>query len=82
MSLPKQIEEAVGRLEEAIWKIDEAREKPPLPENQREWLSALTDFSYALSEIHQLNNESIHEKLHALAGQLHLKSFRPSGQQS
>ncbi len=78
MALPKQLEEAATRLEEATWRIDQARNKPLSLESLQEWLKALTDFSLAQSEIHQLNNESIHEKLHELAGQVHLK-FRSTG---
>lgn len=80
MALPKQLEEATARLEEATWRIDQARNKPLSQESLQEWLNALTDFSLAQSEIHQLNNESIHEKLHELAGQVHLK-FRSTGPQ-
>lgn len=78
MALPKQLEEAAARLEEATWRIDQARDKPLSLESLQEWLNALTDFALAQSEIHQLNNESIHEKLHELAGQVHLK-FRSTG---
>ncbi len=78
MALPKQLEEAAARLEEATWRIDQARNKPSSLESLQEWLNALTDFSLAQSEIHQLNNESIQEKLHELAGQVHLK-FRSTG---
>ncbi|TAK09921.1 MAG: hypothetical protein EPO39_01145 [Candidatus Manganitrophaceae bacterium] len=78
MALPKQLEAAAARLEEATWRIDQARNKPLSLESLHEWLNALTDFSLAQSEIHQLNNESIHEKLHELAGQVHLK-FRSTG---
>ena len=78
MALPKQLEAAAARLEEATWRIDQARNKPLSLESLQEWLNALTDFSLAQSEIHQLNNESIHEKLHALAGEVHLK-FRSAG---
>lgn len=78
MALPKQLEKAAARLEEATWRIDQARNKPLSLESLHEWLNALTDFSLAQSEIHQLNNESIHEKLHELAGRVHLK-FRSTG---
>lgn len=78
MALPKRLEEAATRLEAATWRIDQARNKPLSLESLQEWLSALTDFALAQSEIHQLNNESIHEKLHELAGQVHVK-FRSTG---
>jgi hypothetical protein len=76
MSLPKHLEEAVSRLDAASWRIDQARKKSLSMESLQEWLIALTDFSSALSETEQLNNESIHEKLHELAGRVGLKKFR------
>jgi len=68
MTLAKHVEEAAARLKEATWRIEQARAMPATAESLREWLDALTDFSLALSELHQLNNESIHEKLNELAG--------------
>jgi hypothetical protein len=76
MSLPKHLEEAVSRLDGASWRIDQARKKALSLESLQEWLTALTDYSSVLSEIQQLNNESIHEKLHELAGRVGLKKFR------
>ncbi len=70
MPIPAHLEEAAARLSEASWRIDQAKAKPLNPETQREWLSALTDFSVALSDIQRFNNESIHEKLQALGGRL------------
>ncbi len=78
MAVPKLLEEAVTRLKAASFRIEEAREKPVTLESQQEWLGALTDYSYALSEIQEYNNESIHEKLHELAARVGLKQF-PSG---
>ena len=68
MPVPKHLDEAVARLKEALAHIDEARAKPPTPETIREWLSALTDYAIAQSDIQAYNNESIHEKLHEIAG--------------
>jgi hypothetical protein len=68
MTLPQHLDDAAARLKEATWRIDQAREQPATVESLRAWLDALTDFSFALSELHQLNNESIHEKLHELVG--------------
>lgn len=79
MSLPEHLTEAVGRLKEASVRIEQARGKPVTLENQQEWLAALTDFSTALSDIHEFNNESIHEKLHEIAGRLGLKQFPSAG---
>ncbi|MHB8872207.1 MAG: hypothetical protein ACYC8T_00835 [Myxococcaceae bacterium] len=74
MALPKHLDEATARLERASERIERARAKPSTPETQREWLEALTDFTLALSDIHQFTNESVHEKLHELAGRVGLKS--------
>ena len=73
MALPKHLEEAAERLKEASFRIDEARAKPLGPESLGEWLAALTEYALALAEIQQYNNESIHEKLHALAGRVGLE---------
>jgi hypothetical protein len=73
MSLPKHLEEAAARLKEASYRIDQARAQPPSLESLQAWLSALTDYSFAVSDMHQLNNESIHEKLHDIAGRLGLE---------
>jgi len=70
MSLGKHLDEAVNRLHEASYRIEEAREKAVTPESLRDWLAALTDYSTALADVQLLNNESIHEKLHALAEQI------------
>jgi hypothetical protein len=79
VTLGKDLEEATTRLNEAAWRIDQARKKPSTMETFQEWLAALTDYTLALSEIHQLNNESIHEKLHEVAGRVGLKRFRSTG---
>lgn len=73
MAVPKHLEEAVTRLEMAAERIDLARAAPLSLESQREWLEALTDFVQALGEIHEFTNESVHEKLHELAGRLRLR---------
>jgi hypothetical protein len=77
MSVGKHLEEAVSRLEEAGLRIEAARDGQPSPENTRAWLEALTDYVQALAEVHQYANESIHEKLHALAGRLGLRPNPP-----
>jgi hypothetical protein len=76
MTLPRHLEEAAARLKEASWKIDQAREKPLTLESLKEWLGALTDYSIAATEIHEFNNESIHEKLHEVAGRVGLKRLK------
>jgi hypothetical protein len=70
MSLPKHLEEAAERLEGASRRIDAARAKPPTVASLGGWLAALTDYTQALSDIQRLDNQSIHEKLHAIAGRL------------
>lgn len=78
MAVPKHLDEAVTRLKTASYRIEQAREKPSTPDSQKEWLEALTDFSLALSEIQEYNNESVHEKLHELAARTGLKQFPSS----
>jgi len=80
MTLPKHLNEAVARLEEAARRIDQAREKKVTTETLYEWLGAVTDYAFALNEVHKFNNESIHEKLNILAGRTGLKQF-PSASQ-
>jgi hypothetical protein len=75
MALPKHVDDAADRLHEAFARIEEARAKPTSPESLREWLAALTDYAHALMDLHEFTNESVHEKLHVLAGLLNLKSF-------
>ncbi|MBS1153442.1 MAG: hypothetical protein H6Q89_5140 [Myxococcaceae bacterium] len=75
MALRKLIDEAGARLEDASKRIVECRARPPSAENQQQWLTALTDYLFALAELHQFTNESVHEKLHQLAGVTGLKAF-------
>ena len=70
MSLGRHLEQATARLEEAAFRIDELRKKPPSLESQREWLIALTEYCTAASDVQRFANESVHEKLHAIAGRL------------
>ncbi|TAJ25550.1 MAG: hypothetical protein EPO64_07950, partial [Nitrospirae bacterium] len=75
MAVPKHLDEAVARLKEASLQIEQARDKPATLDSQKEWLAALTDFSMALSDIQEYNNESIHEKLHEIAARAGLRKF-------
>lgn len=75
MALPKHLDDAADRLHEAFARIEDARARPTSPESLREWLSALTDYAQALTELHEFSNESVHEKLHLLAGLARLKAF-------
>jgi hypothetical protein len=70
MSLPRHLEEAADRLERARFAIEEARAAIPTLASLQAWLGALTDYCEASSDIQRLTNESIHEKLHAIAGRL------------
>ena len=79
MAVPKHLEEAAVRLKQAAVHIDAAREKPPTLKALQQWLSAVTDFSLALSDIQSFNNESVHEKLHELADRIGYKKFAPAG---
>ncbi len=78
MTVPKHLEAAAARLKEAEFRIDEARRGPVTCENQKVWLEALTDYCVALSEVQAYCNESVHEKLHELAGRVGLRKF-PAG---
>jgi hypothetical protein len=75
MALPKHLDDAADRLHEAFARIEEARAKPASPESLHEWLAALTDYAQALTDLHEFSNESVHEKLHVLAGMLKLQTF-------
>ncbi len=78
MTVPKHLEDAVAKLKEAEFRIDEARRGPVTCDNQKVWLEALTDYCLALSEVQAYNNESLHEKLHELAGRAGVRKF-PAG---
>ncbi|HVO26876.1 MAG TPA: hypothetical protein VMW56_24970 [Candidatus Margulisiibacteriota bacterium] len=79
MPVPKHLDEAAARLKAASVRIDEARGKPASIDVLQEWLAALTDFCLALSEVQSFSNESVHEKLHELAGRVGLREFPPTG---
>jgi len=73
MALPKLLDEAATRMRDAAFRIDEAQRQPLSLESLRDWLAALTDYAQALADVHQCTNESVHEKLHALAGHVGLE---------
>lgn len=75
MTVSRSVEEAAGKLKEASFRIDEARQGPVTCENQKLWLEALTAYCEALADIQTYNNESVHEKLHALSGRMGLRTF-------
>jgi hypothetical protein len=78
MTVSRHLEEAAERLRQASVLIGQVRNGPVTCENQNQWLSALTDYCQALADIQTYNNESIHEKLHELAGLVGLRTFRSS----
>ncbi len=78
MTVPKHLDEAAAKMKEATFRIDQARQGPLTCENQKVWLEALTEYCLALSEVQAYCNESVHEKLHELAGRIGLRKF-PSG---
>ena len=82
LAVPEHLKEAAQRLEAAAYRIDQAREQPLTPESQREWLEGLTEFCLALSDVQEFSNESIHEKLHELAGTLGPEDLLLSGKPS
>ena len=79
MTVPKHLDEAAAKIKEATFRIEEARQGPLTCENQKVWLEALTDYCLALSEVQAYGNESVHEKLHELAGRIGLRKFPASG---
>jgi len=78
MALPQHVDEAANRLKGATARIEDARGRAVSLESLREWLSALTDFTQALSDVNAFNNESVHEKLHAFADRMGLREFPTS----
>lgn len=79
MTVPKHLDVAAGKMKEALFRIDEARQGPVTCENQKVWLEALTDYCLALSEVQAYCNESVHEKLHELAGHAGLRKCPAGG---
>jgi hypothetical protein len=78
MTVPRHLDEAVAKIKEATFRIEQARQGPLTCENQKIWLEALTEYCLALSEVQAYGNESVHEKLHELAGRIGLRKF-PAG---
>jgi hypothetical protein len=72
MTVPKHLDNAAARMKEA-------RQGPLTCENQKAWLEALTDYCMALSEVQAYGSESVHEKLHELAGRTGLRKFPAGG---
>ncbi len=78
MTVPKHLDDTAAKLKDATFRIEGARQGPLTCENQKVWLEALTDYCLALSEVQAYCNESVHEKLHELAGRIGLRKF-PAG---
>jgi hypothetical protein len=79
MTVPKHLDNAAARMKDASFRIEAARQGPVTCENQKAWLEALTDYCVALSEVQAYCNESVHEKLHELAGRTGLRNFPAGG---
>lgn len=79
MTVPKHLDNAAARMKDASFRIEAARQGPLTCENQNVWLEALTDYCVALSEVQAYCNESVHEKLHELAGRTGLRKFPAGG---
>lgn len=77
MTIPKHLDEAAGSLRDAAARIQRARTRPVTLESVRDWLEALSYFTQALSDVHSFTNESVHEKLHDIAGRVGLREFPP-----
>jgi hypothetical protein len=75
MAVPKHLDEAASTLKEAWLRIEAARESPASLDSLKEWLAALTDYAQALKDIQEYSNESVHEKLHHLAGRVGIRKF-------
>jgi hypothetical protein len=71
MAMTKTMEAAANKMEAASTRMRELREGPFTPGNLKDWLEALTDYALALGEVQEYSQQSIHEKLQALARQLH-----------
>ena len=67
MSLAQHLEKAASQLQEASFRIDEARGRPLSLESLREWIGGLTDYCMAVKDLQRFGSESVHEKLHTLA---------------
>ena len=78
MTASRHLEKAAGRPQVALALISQVRIGPVTCENQNQWLAPLTDYDQALADIQTYNNESIHEKLHELAGRIGLRKFPSS----
>lgn len=76
MPVPRHLEEAADRLAAAERRIRIAKELAPSLKSLQEWLDALTDYAIASSDIQRFTNESVHEKLHELAGRTGIGPFQ------
>jgi hypothetical protein len=79
MSLPKHLDEAVGKMKDAMARVESARAEPASLESLRDWVAALSDYCVALSDVQTFNNESVHEKLHELAERARVRTVAPGG---
>ena len=75
MAVSRHLGEAAERLEEARARIELARAGDG--GLTRQWLEAVTDYLFALSDIQRFANESVHEKLHELGAHVGISFERP-----
>lgn len=57
------VRRAADRLKMASVRIDEIRSRPASQDQMQEWLAALTDYVLAMTELHDLNLETLREDM-------------------
>ena len=62
MALPRLLEEAASRMQEASLRMERAREKRATVKSNQDWLVALTDYAIALGDVQRFANESVHDQ--------------------
>lgn len=78
MPVPKHLDDAVGKLKDATARVERCQAQPTSPALLRDWIEALTDFCFALADVHTFSNESVHEKLHELAERARVATVAPA----
>lgn len=79
MTVSEHLVDAARRLELAEKQIVLAKDDSATLENHHRWLSALTEYVIALSDVQRFTNESVHEKLHDFADRWRVPTF-PAGE--
>jgi hypothetical protein len=78
MTLPEHLHQAMDKLEAASERIELAKGQSVSLETLRDWLSALTDFTLALAEVHEFDREEIDKFMHEMAGRVGLERLSSS----